>query len=147
MERSCLIVKPDGVGKRKIGEVMARLEKEGGKLVGIKMLKLSRPMAEKFYEVHIGKIFFEPFINFVTSGPVVVTAWEGENIVELIRKIIGATDSRKALPGTLRQLFGTDNRRNLVHASDSLIAAQREIAYFFAPAELHSYSAHDWQNK
>ncbi len=147
MERSCLIVKPDGVGKKKVGEIIARLEKEGCKLVGLKMLKLSRSMAEKFYEAHQGKSFFQPFMSFVTSGPVVVTVWEGENIVDLIRTIIGATDSKKALPGTLRQLFGTDNRRNLVHASDSLMAAEREIAHFFAPTELYSYLENDWEDK
>ena len=147
MERSCLIVKPDGVGKKNVGSVISRLEAEGLKLIAMKMLMPGKEKIEGFYEVHKGKHFFEAFINFMSSGPIVVTAWEGKDAVAHIRKTIGATNSKEAAPGTLRQLFGTDNRKNLVHASDSAENAKREIGYYFSNNEIIDYDPDAWISK
>jgi nucleoside-diphosphate kinase len=147
MERTCLIIKPDGVGKRVIGEIIRRFENEGMKLVGVKMLEPGRKALEGFYSVHRGKHFFEPFINFVISSPVVVCVWESHDAITRTRSIIGATNSKDALPGTLRNLFGTDNRRNIVHASDSPENAKKEIAFFFKDSELFEYDWDSWINK
>lgn len=142
-----MLVKPDGVGKKVVGEVIKRFESEGLKLVGMKMVWPDKETLEKFYEVHKGKYFFEPFMNFVTSGPIIATAWEGENAVSNVRKMIGATDSRQAAPGTLRAMFGTDGRRNLVHASDSVENAGKEIGFFFKNGEIIEYDPNNWINK
>lgn len=145
MEKTCVIVKPDGVGKKVVGTVIQRFENEGLKLIAMKMVKPGRPMMEQFYAVHKGKSFFEPFINFVTSGPIVVTAWVADNAVLKVRGIIGATNAKDAATGTLRNLHGTDNRRNLVHASDSVENAEREIEFFFTDSELMRYGLTDWE--
>ncbi|MCX5778063.1 MAG: nucleoside-diphosphate kinase [Elusimicrobia bacterium] len=145
MERTCVIVKPDGVGKKVVGAVLQRFENEGLKLVAMKMVKPNRSVMEQFYAVHAGKSFFEPFIQFVTSGPIVVTVWEASVAIQKVRGIIGATNAKEAAPGTLRNLHGTDNRRNLVHASDSAENAAREIEFFFTPLELMQYDLTDWE--
>jgi nucleoside-diphosphate kinase len=147
MERTCVIIKPDGVGKKKVGEIIKRFESEGLKLVAMKMARPDRATLEEFYAVHKGKHFFEPFINFLSSGPIVICGWEGQNAISNVRSIIGDTDSKKAKPGTLRGQFGTDNRRNLVHASDSPENAAREINFFFKPGEILEYSPEDWETK
>jgi nucleoside-diphosphate kinase len=147
MERTCVIIKPDGVGKKVAGEVIKRFESEGLKLVGLKMLRPKRAVLEDFYSVHKGKFFFEPFINFLESGPIIVCAWQAPNAVIQVRNIIGDTDSRKAKPGTLRGAFGTDNRKNLVHASDSIENAKREIEFFFQPDEILEYNPDEWKDK
>ncbi|MGA2090125.1 MAG: nucleoside-diphosphate kinase [Endomicrobiales bacterium] len=145
MERTCIIIKPDGVGKKVVGAIISRFEKEGLKLVAMKMLKPARSVMEQFYAVHKGKPFFEPFINFVTSGPIVVTAWEADHAVLKVRGIIGATNTKEAVLGTLRNLYGTDNRRNVVHASDSVENAKHEIEFFFTDSEVLSYELTDWE--
>jgi nucleoside-diphosphate kinase len=145
MERTCVVVKPDGVGKKVVGSVIQRFENEGLKLIAMKMVKPEYSVMEQFYSVHIGKSFFPAFMQFVTSGPIVVTAWEADNAVQKVRGIIGATNSKEAAAGTLRNLHGTDNRRNLVHASDSVENAQREIGFFFTEAELMAYGLTDWE--
>jgi nucleoside-diphosphate kinase len=147
MEKTLVIIKPDGVGKRAVGEIIRRFETEGFKLIGLKMLKPERKTLEEFYSVHKGKPFFEPFMSFVTSGPIIAAALEADSAVERVRGIIGSTDSKKAAPGTLRSLYGTDNRRNLVHASDSRENAKREIEFFFKNHELLSYDPDNWINK
>lgn len=147
MERSCLIIKPDGIGKRKAGEIIKRLEDDGLKLLGIKMLRPTKDEIEGFYSVHKGKHFFEPFVNFMLSGPIIVTAWEGKGAVSHIRGIIGATNSKEAAPGTLRQQFGTDNRKNLVHASDSNENAAKELKHFFTASEILEYDPDAWISK
>jgi nucleoside-diphosphate kinase len=147
MERSCVLIKPDGVGKKVIGEIIKRFESEGLKLVGMKLLKPSKETIEEFYAVHRGKPFFGPFISFASSGPIVACAWEGENAISRIRAIIGATNSKEAAAGTLRNLYGTDNRRNLVHASDSVENGKRESGFFFAEYELMKYDYDDWKDK
>jgi len=146
MERTCLIIKPDGVGKKVVGEIIKRFESEGMKLIGLRMVSTGRSGFEEFYAVHKGKHFFEPFINFVVSGPVVVCAWEGADAIARTRTMIGATNSKEAAPGTLRNLYGTDNRRNVVHASDSPENAVKEIGFFFKTGELFEYDYDGWKN-
>lgn len=143
-EISCVIVKPDGVGKAVVGQVVDRFEREGFRLDALRMI---RPTAERmgaFYGEHKGKPFYEGLLVFITSGPVVVMAWRGDNAVAKIRQIVGATNPAQAVPGTLRAQWGTDNRRNLVHASDSISSGQRETAFFFTPDELLPYNPHRW---
>lgn len=147
MEKTLAIIKPDGVGKKLVGEIIRRFESEGLELRGLKMLRPSRKEIEGFYEMHKGKPFFEPFISFMLSGPIAVSIWEAENAVLRVREIIGATNPEKANPGTLRKLYGTDNRKNLIHASDSIESSEREIARFFKPDEILDYNAIDWMNK
>ncbi len=143
-EVSCVLIKPDGVGKRVAGKIIDRLETEGFQLLGIKMLRPTKALMEGFYAEHVGKDFFPAFLRFVTSGPILACAWTGPDIVKRIREIIGATDCSKAAPGTLRKTWGTDQRRNLVHASDSMASAQREVAYFFSPEEVAPYDPNNW---
>ncbi|MCX5782059.1 MAG: nucleoside-diphosphate kinase [Elusimicrobia bacterium] len=145
MERTCVIIKPDGIGKKVVGEIIKSFESEGLKLLGMKMVWPDRSTIENFYDVHRGKYFFEFFINFMTSGPIIVTAWEGENAVFGVRNIIGSTDSMEAAPGTLRRMFGTDGRKNLVHASDSVENGIKEIKFFFKNGEIIDYSPEEWK--
>ena len=147
MEQTCLIVKPDGVGKKKAGEIIRRFENEGFTLRGLKMLKPTTAQIEGFYEVHKGKPFFGPFMSFMMSGPIVVCVFGADNAVARVREIIGATNSAEAKPGTLRNMFGTDNRRNLVHASDSPETAEYEINYFFREFEIYNFNDDDWVEK
>ncbi len=135
-ERTCVLVKPDGVRKNLIGTVLARFEKEGLVLIGLKMLPPSKDFIGQFYGEHQGKPFYPALIEFMTSGPIVACIWEGEGAIARVRAINGATDSKKAEPGTLRNLYGTDGRVNLVHASDSVASAQREIGLIFKETEI-----------
>jgi nucleoside-diphosphate kinase len=135
-ERTFSIVKPDAVSKNKIGEVVALLEAGGLTVVAQKMVRLSREQAEAFYAVHRERPFFKDLVKFMTEGPVVVQVLEGENAIARNREIMGATDSRKAAPGTIRQKLGTDIERNAVHGSDAPDTALQEIAFFFSGAEL-----------
>lgn len=145
IERTCVLIKPDGVGKKVVGKILERLESEGFQLLGLKMLRPSREEMEALYEEHRAKPFFGPFLRFMLSGPVIASVWEGEDAIHRIRKIIGATNSREAAEGTLRRMYGTDNRRNLLHGSDSAEAAQREIRHFFRPEEILEYDPNAWQ--
>ena len=137
MERTLSIIKPDAVGKGVIGPVVKLLEEGGLKVVAMKMLRLSRKQAEGFYAVHRERPFFGSLCEFMTSGPVVVQVLEGEGAINRNREIMGVTDSAKAAPGTIRNLYGTNIERNAVHGSDAPETAQTEIAYFFAPYELN----------
>jgi nucleoside-diphosphate kinase len=140
-ERTLTLVKPDGVEKRLTGTVLERFEKSGLQLVGLKMVRLTPETAEQFYAEHKGKPFFPPLIEFMTSAPIVAAVWEGEGAIQKARQLMGATNSSDAAPGTLRRQYGTDNRKNLVHGSDSVPSADREIAFFFKPQELFAYAA------
>ena len=135
-ERTFSIVKPDAVTANKIGEVVALLEAGGLTVVAQKMVRLSQAQAEAFYAVHRERPFFKDLVKFMTEGPVVVQVLEGENAIAKNREIMGATDSRKAAPGTIRQKLGTDIERNAVHGSDAPDTATQEIAFFFSGAEL-----------
>ncbi len=140
MERTYLMVKPDGVQRGLIGEIITRFEKRGFKIIALKMLRISRELAEKHYGEHVGKPFFEPLVGFITSGPVVAMVIEGKNAVAAAREMMGATDPLKATPGTIRGSFGIDIGRNVIHGSDSPDSARREISIFFREEELIEYN-------
>ncbi|MBC7317444.1 MAG: nucleoside-diphosphate kinase [Chloroflexi bacterium] len=136
MERTLVIVKPDGVQRGLIGEVISRLERRGLKLVGLKMLQMSEDLAREHYRVHEGKPFFPGLIRYITSAPVVVMVWEGPQAIEIVRRTMGATRPAEAAPGTLRADYCLEVGRNLVHGSDGPETAATEIALFFKPEEL-----------
>jgi len=135
-ERTLTIFKPDAVDAGHSGAMLARLEEEGFRLLGLKKLRLSPEQARAFYAVHRDRPFFEGLVRFMTEGPVVAAALERENAVSRLREVMGATDSKKAAPGTLRNLFGTDIERNAIHGSDSADNAAKEVGFFFSEAEL-----------
>lgn len=136
MERTLSIVKPDGVKKGLIGEVIKRFEKNGLKVIGLKMVKMSKREAEGFYEVHRGKSFFESLTTFMSSGPAVVMVLEGDNAIQSLRNLMGATDPQEAAEGALRRQFGSNIERNVVHGSDAPDTAAFEIGYFFHALEI-----------
>ena len=140
MDRTYVMVKPDGVQRNLVGEIIARFEKRGIKIAALKMLRISRELAEKHYGEHKGKPFFEPLVDFITSGPVVAMVLEGKDVVGTVRDMMGATNPLKAVPGTIRGTFGMDVGRNVVHGSDSPESAAREIGLFFAPEEVIDYN-------
>jgi len=143
-ERTFCLVKPDGVQRGLVGEILRRFESRGLKLVGLKMARISRALAEDYYGEHKGKPFFLGLVDYVTSGPAVAMLWEGEGAVAVVRKMMGATDPAKAEPGTIRADFGLTISRNVVHGSDSVESAEREAALFFRPEEIMDYErAHD----
>lgn len=139
MERTYLMIKPDGVQRNIVGEVIKRLETKGFTLVGLKLLKVSRELAEKHYGVHKERPFFKSLVEFIISGPVVAMVWEGDGVVASARKIIGATNPLNAEPGTIRGDFGVNIGRNLIHGSDGIETAQAEIALWFSEDELVSW--------
>jgi len=143
MERTFVMIKPDGVGRRLCGDIIQRYEAKGLRLVGLKMQVLSRELAGKHYAEHVGKPFYEPLMNFITSGPTVQMVWEGVGAVDAVRKINGATSCQKADVGTIRGDYGLTTQNNLVHASDSLDTAKREIALYFSDSELWQYDMPD----
>ena len=140
MERTFLMLKPDAVQRGIIGEVIARFEKKGFKLVGMKLIKVDRALAEAHYAEHKGKGFFEPTVSYIMSSPVVAMVWEGKNVVALARELMGATNPANANPGSIRGMFGMDISRNVIHGSDSPTSAEREIALYFKAEELVDYS-------
>jgi len=132
IERTFGIVKPDAVEKNAVGGVIEMIEKTGLKLVGVRMVKLSDAQARAFYAVHKERPFFPNLVKFMTSGPCVVMAIEGENAIARYREVMGPTDSKKAPAGTIRNKYGTDIERNAVHGSDGPDTARTELAFFFA---------------
>jgi nucleoside-diphosphate kinase len=136
VERTLIIIKPDAVQRGLIGEIIRRFENRGLRMVGMKFMQISRELARRHYAVHEGKPFFPGLIDYITSAPVVVMALEGHQAVELARKTIGATRPVEAGAGTIRGDFGMDVGRNLVHGSDSVENAEKEVALFFSPDEL-----------
>lgn len=136
VERTLFLVKPDAVQRGLAGEIIKRLESRGLKIVGLKLMQVSRATAEKHYGEHKGKPFFEGLVSFITSSPIVAAVFEGTNAIEIVRATNGATNPLKAAPGTVRADFGLEMGRNLVHASDSPQSAAREIKIFFKPAEI-----------
>ncbi|MCS7130026.1 MAG: nucleoside-diphosphate kinase [Archaeoglobaceae archaeon] len=139
LEKTFVMVKPDGVQRGLIGEIISRLERKGFKIVALKMLKISRELAENHYAEHKAKPFFSSLISYITSAPVVAMVVEGNNAVKVVRKLVGATNPAEAEPGTIRGDFGLDLGRNVVHASDSIASAEREIRLFFEEKEILSY--------
>ena len=139
MEQTLVLVKPDGVQRGLIGEVIGRLEKRGLKLVGMKLLQVDEGLAHRHYGEHVDRPFFPGLVSFITSGPVVAMAWEANNAVEIVRSTMGPTNPAGAPPGTIRGDLGVDIGRNLIHGSDSPESAQRELGLFFQPGEILSY--------
>lgn len=138
LERTLSIVKPDGVSRNLIGEVYRRFESAGLSIIAARMLRLSEREAEGFYAVHRERPFFKDLVRYMTSGPVMVQVLEGEGAIARNRDIMGATDPKKAAPGTIRADLALSIEQNVVHGSDAPEAAEREIAYFFSTTELHS---------
>ncbi len=139
VERTFVMIKPDGVQRGLVGEIISRLERKGLKLVGLKMLWVSRELAERHYEMHRGKAFFDELIAFITSGPVVAMVWEGENAIALVRTMMGALEPTEATPGSIRGDFACTKTMNLIHGADSPENAEREIRLFFREDELCDY--------
>jgi nucleoside-diphosphate kinase len=140
MEQTLVIVKPDGVQRGLIGEIVSRLERRGLKIVAMKMMQISRELAERHYGVHRGKPFYDGLVNYITSSPVVVMVVEGPRVIDLVRKTMGATAPANAEPGTIRADFAVEIGRNLVHGSDGSETAGFEIGLFFKPEEILSWS-------
>ncbi len=138
-ERTLSIIKPDGVAKGLIGEVIKRFEQAGFRIVAMKMVHMSKEQAEEFYHEHRGRPYFEGFTEFMVSGPSVVMVLEGDDVVAKYRALMGATDSNAAAEGTIRRDFGTDGRRNAVHGSDTPETAAFEISYFFNAMQIVQY--------
>jgi len=137
LERTLSIVKPDGIRANLIGEVYRRFEKAGLSIVAARMLHLSQREAEGFYAVHRERPFFKDLVRYMISGPIIVQVLEGENAIARNRDIMGATDPKKAAPGTIRADFAASIEQNVVHGSDAPDTAAREIAYFFSTTKLH----------
>jgi nucleoside-diphosphate kinase len=136
IERTLSIIKPDGVGRNLIGEVLGRFERVGLRIVAARMVRLSQQEAEGFYDVHRARPFFKDLVKFMTSGPVMVQVLEGEGAIAKNREVMGATDPKKAAKGTIRADLATSIDENIVHGSDAADTAAREIAYFFREIEV-----------
>jgi nucleoside-diphosphate kinase len=138
-ERTLVLCKPDAVQRGLVGAVIERFERKGLKVVGMKMMRVDDDLASRHYREHLEKLFYPNLRDFVTSSPIVAMAIEGEDAVAVVRTLVGATNPREASPGTIRGDFGLDLTKNLVHGSDSLESAERELALFFSDDELHDY--------
>jgi nucleoside-diphosphate kinase len=136
MERTFIAIKPDGVQRGLMGDIIQRFEAKGFTLVGMKLIQVSRELAEKHYGEHQGKPFFAGLVDFITSGPVLAMVWEGKGVVASARKMIGVTNPLNAEPGTIRGDYGIDIGRNIIHGSDAVETAQREISLWFSDADL-----------
>ncbi len=143
MGRTLVIIKPDGVQRGLIGEIISRFEKRGLKLTAAKFIKITREFAERQYAIHKGKPFFEGLVNYMISTPVLAMIWEGEKAIEAVRQTIGATNPLESLPGTIRHDLSLLTSRNLVHASDSEKTADEEITLWFKESEIFSWDQSD----
>jgi nucleoside-diphosphate kinase len=139
MERTLVLIKPDGVQRGLTGTIIDRLERRGLKLIAMKLMQVSRDTAARHYGEHQAKPFYEGLLAFITSGPVVAMIWEGREAVSVVRGLMGSTDPLKALPGTIRGDLALDLGMNLIHGSDSPARAETEMALFFKQEELHDY--------
>ena len=139
VQRTFVMVKPDGVQRRLAGEIIHRFERRGLTLAGMKLMRVSRELAEAHYAVHRGKPFYDELIEFITSGPVVAMVWQGEDAISLVRTMMGATKPADAVPGTIRGDFTCSMQMNLVHGSDAPETADAEIALWFPESELLDY--------
>ncbi len=143
MERTLVLVKPDGVHRALVGEVLARLERKGLKLVAARMLRPARALVEEHYAEHVGKPFYGGLVDFLCSGPVLAAVYEGEGAIAVVRALVGPTDPAKAPPGTIRGDLGLTMSRNVVHASDSPASAVRETALWFPDGPVVEYERTD----
>jgi nucleoside-diphosphate kinase len=139
MERTLVLIKPDGVQRGLVGEILARFERKGLKVVGLRLLHVPREMAERHYAVHRGKPFYPALVEFIVSGPVAAIALEGPDAVATVRRLVGKTMPNESEPGTIRGDLGISGLRNLIHASDAAGTAQDELALWFGPGELLDY--------
>ncbi len=142
-ERTFALVKPDGVKRGLVGEILGRFERKGMKLVALKTVRITRELAEKYYAEHMGKPFFDGLMNYITSGPSVAMVLEGKDVVTVVRKMMGVTNPAQADLGTIRGDLAMFTGRNVIHGSDSPVSAEREIALFFKKDELQDYSRGD----
>lgn len=143
MQKTLILLKPDAVQRRLVGEVTARFERKGLRLVALRLVQSSRELAEKHYAVHKGKPFYESLLSFLSSGPTVAMVWEGREAVAVCRTLMGVTDGAKSPPGTIRGDFGLSVQNNLVHGSDSPENAEIEIGLWFKPEDLVPYTLPD----
>lgn len=139
MEKTFLMLKPDAVQRGLIGEIVSRFEKKGLKLVALKLIQVDRNLAEEHYKEHKGKAFFGPTVEYIISSPIVAMVWEGKNVVSLAREMMGATNPANAAPGSIRGSYAVDISRNIIHGSDSVESAEREISLYFKPEEILAY--------
>jgi nucleoside-diphosphate kinase len=139
MEKTFMMVKPDGVQRNLIGEIVSRFESKGFTLVGAKLMQISQELAEQHYGEHKERPFFGELVEFITSGPVFAMVWEGENVISTSRLMMGATNPKESAPGTIRGDFAVTVSKNIIHGSDSLDSAKREIGLFFNEEEIISY--------
>ncbi|MCQ6558032.1 nucleoside-diphosphate kinase [Paenibacillus mendelii] len=139
MERTFLMVKPDGVQRGLIGEIISRFERKGLQLVAAKFMMVTPEIAERHYAEHVGKDFYPPLVDFITASPVFAMVWQGDNVIALSRALIGKTNALDAAPGTIRSDYAVHTNFNLIHGSDSAESAGREISIFFGPNELVDY--------
>ncbi|REB09899.1 nucleoside-diphosphate kinase [Sporosarcina sp. BI001-red] len=148
MEKTFLMVKPDGVQRGLIGEIVNRFESKGYQLVGGKLMTISQELAEQHYGEHKERPFFGELVDFITSGPVFAMVWEGENVIPTARLMMGATNPKESAPGTIRGDFAVTVAKNIIHGSDSPESAEREIGLFFKEEELSSYekAVNSWIN-
>lgn len=143
MEQTLVIIKPDGVQRSLVGDIISRLERRGLRLAALKFMAVTTELAERHYAVHLGKPFYPGLIQYITSGPVVVMAWEGPKAIEAVRQTVGATNPTAAAPGTIRADLALDIGRNLIHASDKPETAEFELGLWFQPKEVVAWSRAD----
>ena len=141
LERTFIAIKPDGVQRGLVGEIIGRFEAKGFTLIGLKLLIASQELAERHYDIHKERPFFKDLVSFITSGPLVAMVWEGDGVVASARRIIGATNPLTAEPGTIRGDFAVSIGRNIIHGSDAIETAQREISLWFTDAELANWES------
>lgn len=148
MEKTFLMVKPDGVQRNLIGEIVSRFEKKGFQLAGAKLMQIPQELAEEHYGEHKERPFFGELVEFITSGPVFAMVWEGENVISTARLMMGATNPKESAPGTVRGDYAVTVGKNIIHGSDSPESAEREISLFFKQEELVSYEKqiNNWVN-
>ncbi|MFD2762232.1 nucleoside-diphosphate kinase [Lentibacillus juripiscarius] len=143
MEQTFLMVKPDGVQRNLVGDIVSRFERKGFKLAGAKLMQISDELAKTHYGEHQDKPFFGELVEFITSGPVFAMVWEGENVISTARDMMGKTNPLEAAPGTIRGDYGMTVGKNIIHGSDSSESAKKEIGLFFQEDEIKSYSKQD----
>jgi len=139
-ERTLIIVKPDGVQRGLVSEILGRFERRGLKIAALKLMQIDRELAERHYAVHVGKFFYDELVEYITSGPVVVAVLEGPKVIEIVRSMIGKTRPNEAVGGTIRGDFAVEGLRNLIHASDAPETATEEIDLYFRDGEVVTYS-------
>ena len=145
MEKTLVILKPDALQRKLLGKIISRFEQKGLKLAALKMMRISKELAERHYGVHKGKDFYEPLIRYITSSPVILAILEGKNACAVMRKMMGSTFNSDAEPGTIRGDYALSNRFNLIHGSDNPETAEKEITLFFAGEEIFTYEQTDMQ--